>query len=52
MDFDWTVKITDIVMILAVLIGPIIAVQLTRYLDNKKEQHERNPYLTYIINIH
>ncbi len=41
MDFDWTVKITDIVMILAVLIGPIIAVQLTRYLDNKKEQHER-----------
>ena len=41
MTFDWTVKITDIVMILAVVIGPIVAVQLTRYLDNKKEERER-----------
>lgn len=28
-------------MIVAVLIGPIIAVQLTRYLDDKKEERER-----------
>lgn len=28
-------------MILAVLLGPIIAVRLTRYLDNKKEERER-----------
>lgn len=41
MAFDWTVKVTDIVMILAVLIGPIIAIRLTRYLDNKKEERER-----------
>ena len=33
--------ISDWLMISAVLIGPIIAVQLTRYLDNKKEQRER-----------
>lgn len=29
--------IADWLMIAAVLLGPIIAVQLTRYLDNKKE---------------
>ncbi len=33
--------ISDLFMIMAVLIGPIIAVQLTRYLDNKKEIRER-----------
>lgn len=33
--------ISDAVMILAVLAGPVIAVQLTRYLDNKKEIRER-----------
>lgn len=29
--------IADWLMILAVLVGPIVAVQLTRYLDDKKE---------------
>ncbi|MDH5773415.1 MAG: hypothetical protein OEZ57_00695, partial [Nitrospirota bacterium] len=33
--------IADGFMILAVLIGPIVAVQLTRYLDNRKEVRER-----------
>lgn len=33
--------IADWLMILAVLTGPIIAVRLTRYLDNKKEIRER-----------
>lgn len=33
--------IADWLMIAAVLLGPIIAVQLTRYLDNKKEERER-----------
>jgi hypothetical protein len=33
--------ISDAIMILAVLAGPVIAVQLTRYLDNKKEIRER-----------
>lgn len=33
--------IADWLMITAVLMGPIIAVQLTRYLDNKKEERER-----------
>lgn len=33
--------IADWLMITAVLLGPIIAVRLTRYLDNKKEIRER-----------
>ena len=33
--------IADWLMISAVLLGPIIAVQLTRFLDNKKEERER-----------
>lgn len=33
--------IADWLMILAVLTGPVIAVRLTRYLDNRKEVRER-----------
>ncbi len=36
-----TMTIADWLTILAILIGPIVAVQLTRYLDNKKEVRER-----------
>jgi hypothetical protein len=36
-----SMTIADWLMILAVLLGPIIAVQLTRYLDNIKEVRER-----------
>lgn len=33
--------ISDWLMIIAVFLGPIIAIQLTRFLDNKKEERER-----------
>jgi hypothetical protein len=33
--------ITDVVMIAAVILGPVIAVQLTRYLDNRREIRDR-----------
>lgn len=33
--------IADWLMIFAVLTGPVIAVQLTRYLDNRKDENER-----------
>ena len=36
-----TVTVTDWIMILAIISGPIIAVRLTRHLDNKKEIRER-----------
>jgi len=32
---------TEIIMVAAIFFGPIIAVQLTRYLDNKKEIRDR-----------
>ncbi len=35
------ITIADWFMIGAVFLGPIVAVQLTRYLDNKKEIRER-----------
>ena len=38
-------NIADWLMIIAVLLGPIIAVQLTRYLDNKKEIRERKLWI-------
>ena len=34
-------KISDWIMIVAVFLGPIVAVQLTRYLDNKNEVKSR-----------
>jgi hypothetical protein len=41
MDYSLGLNISDGLMILAVLLGPIIAVQLTRYLDNKREAQQR-----------
>lgn len=35
------ITIADWLMIFAVLLGPIIAVRMTRYLDDKKEIRER-----------
>ena len=34
-------KVSDWIMIAAVFLGPIVAVQLTRYLDNKNEVKNR-----------
>ncbi len=42
-------KISDWLMLLAVLLGPIISVRLTRYLDNKKELRERKIKLFKIL---
>ena len=41
MTLDWTVRVSDIVMILAVFVGPIVAVQLTEWLRTSKELRER-----------
>ncbi len=39
------ITIADWFMIAAVFLGPIVAVQLTRYLDNKKEIRERKLWI-------
>ena len=33
--------IADFIAIVAILLGPIVAVRLTRYLDDRKEKKER-----------
>ncbi|MCX2796357.1 DUF6680 family protein [Microbulbifer thermotolerans] len=37
--------VTDTIMILAVFLGPIVAVRLTRYLDDRKEVRERKLWI-------
>lgn len=34
-------QINDLLLIIAVLLGPVIAVQLTRFVDSKKEERDR-----------
>jgi len=41
MQFDWTVRVTDLVMIAAVFLGPIVAVRLTEWLRHQKEFGQR-----------
>jgi hypothetical protein len=41
MQFDFTIKITDIIMILALVAGPIAAVQIESFLRRKRALHER-----------
>jgi hypothetical protein len=41
MQFDWTLKTTDLVMIVAVFAGPIVAVQLESFLRHRRDTHER-----------
>jgi NhaP-type Na+/H+ or K+/H+ antiporter len=50
MVFDWTIKVTDIVMIVAVLIGPISAVLITLWAQkrNDKRSAKRQLFLAFI----
>ena len=50
MIIDWTIKITDIVMILVVLIGPISAVLITLWAQdrNDKRSAKRQLFLALI----
>ena len=45
MQFDTTIRITDIVMIVAVLSGPIVAVQLTEWLRRRRELRDRRDWM-------
>ena len=45
MTFDYTVKLTDVVMIVALVIGPIAAVQLTEWLRRKEEIQKRQKHV-------
>jgi len=45
MQFDWTIKITDLVMIIALVVGPIAAVQITEYLRKSDDARKRKVHI-------
>jgi hypothetical protein len=45
MSFDWTIKITDIAIIFATILGPIFAVQAQKYLEKGREIKQRRAWL-------
>lgn len=45
MAIDYTVKFTDLIMIVAVVVGPIVAVRLTRFLDEQREIRGRKLWI-------
>ena len=45
MTFDWTVKVTDLVIIVALVVGPILAVQITEYLRKSDEAKKRKIHI-------
>ena len=45
MEWEWKIRITDIIMIIAIIIGPIIAVQITEYLRNQKDSLGRKVHI-------
>ena len=45
MSWDWTIKITDVIMIGAIVIGPIVAVRITENLRHRKDSRERKVHI-------
>lgn len=45
MEWEWKIRITDIIMIVAVFAGPIIAVQITEYLRRVKDSRDRKVHI-------
>lgn len=45
MTFDWTVRISDIVVILAIISGPIAAVTITEYLRKRQDERGRKIHI-------
>lgn len=45
MTIDTSIRATDIVMIFVVLVGPLIAVQVTEYLRNKQDERKRKIHI-------
>jgi hypothetical protein len=45
MAWDLTIRITDVIMIVAIAAGPIIAVQVTEYLRHKKDSRDRKVHI-------
>jgi hypothetical protein len=45
MQYEFTVKITDVIMIAALFLGPIVAVQLTEFLRRREDRQKRRVHI-------
>jgi predicted nucleotidyltransferase len=45
MTFDWTIKITDIAIIFATILGPVLAVQAQKWLERNREVKQRRAWI-------
>ena len=45
MEWEWKIRITDIIMIIAIIVGPIIAVRITEKLRLKKDSRDRKVHI-------
>jgi len=49
MKFDWTLKITDIAIILATIVGPILAVQAQKWLERGRAIRDRRMWIFRVL---
>lgn len=49
MELDWTIKFTDIAIVLAMLLSPFLAVHIQRRLDEAKEVKERRMWIFRVL---
>ena len=45
MEWEWKIRITDLIMIVAIIIGPIVAVRLTECLRHRKDVRDRKVHI-------
>lgn len=45
MEWEWKIRITDIIIIFAIVLGSIIAVQITEYLRSTKDARNRKVHI-------
>ena len=49
MTLDWTLKITDIAIIIAAIVGPILAVQAQKWLERGRAIHDRRMWIFLVL---
>lgn len=49
MIWDWTIKVTDIAIVLAAMIGPVLAVQVQVFLERRRAQTARRAHIFHML---
>lgn len=45
MIFDWNIKITDVAIVFATILGPVLAVQAQKWLERNREVKQRRAWI-------